>query len=157
MAGIEYQSYYDPGVSAFNVTALQNIQSLGANWVIYTPSWTYRRTSPVIFSEVLGKDAFWVETVNAVSQSRAVNINTALFPQPRFTVDANDFWKNAPRDGTWWGDWFDQYRAFAIHFADQATFSGAQALIIGGDWIAPALPSGLWMAPSGVPAGAETR
>ncbi|HUG34429.1 MAG TPA: hypothetical protein VMJ90_06635 [Anaerolineales bacterium] len=159
MAGVEYQSFHDPSVGAFNITALQNIQGLGANWVVYTPSWTFRRTNPVIFSEVPGRDPFWVETVTAVSQARALNINTAIFPQPRFAVDANDFWKNAPRDGNWWSNWFDQYRAFAIHFADQATFSGAQALIIGGDWITPALPSGLLVdgTPSGVPADAETR
>jgi hypothetical protein len=167
MAGVEYQSYYDPAAAAsnlntpqnFNVTALQNIQGLGANWVIYTPSWTFKRISPVIFLQQPGRDAFWVETVTAVAQARSLNLNVALFPQPRFAIDANDFWKNAPRDGTWWNDWFEHYRAFAIHFADQATLSGAQAVIIGGDWIAPALPSGNLAdgSPSGVPADAETR
>jgi len=40
-----------------------------------------------------------------------------------------------------------------------ATLSSAQALIIGGDWIAPALPDGKLVdgTPSGVPADAETR
>jgi hypothetical protein len=159
MAGIEYQSFYDPSVGAFNIQALQNIQGLGANWVVYTPSWTFKRANPVIFTEVPGRDALWVETVSAVTQARALNINAALFPQPRFAVDANDFWKNAPRDGNWWNNWFDQYRAFVIHFADQATLAGAQALIIGGDWIAPALPAGTLAdkSPSGVPSDAETR
>lgn len=159
MAGIEYQSFYDPSVGAFNIQALQNIQGLGANWVVYTPSWTFKRSNPVIFTEIPGRDALWIETVSAVTQARAMNINAALFPQPRFSVDANEFWKNAPRDGNWWNNWFDQYRAFIIHFADQATLSGAQALIIGGDWIAPALPSGTLAdkSPSGVPSDAETR
>ena len=159
MAGVEYQPYYDPSLAPFNKTALENIQSLGANWVIYTPSWTYKRTGPVIFVQQPGKDAFWVETVSVVTQARSLNINVALFPQPRFAVDANEFWRSAPRDANWWNDWFDHYRAFVIHFADQATVSGAQALIIGGDWIAPALPSGLLAdrTSSGVPADAETR
>jgi len=159
MAGIEYQSYYDPSTPTFNTSALQNIQGLGANWVIYTPSWTYKRINPVIFTEQPGKDAFWLDTITAVSQARTLNLNVALFPQPRFDIGANDFWKTAPRDGAWWNNWFEQYRAFTIHFADQATLSGAQALIIGGDWILPALPSGLLAdgTPSGVPADAEAR
>lgn len=159
MAGVEYLSYYDPHTPAFNDLALQNIQSLGANWVIYTPSWTYKRISPNVFTQQPGKDAFWMDTVSAVSQARTRNINAALFPQPRFETNATDFWKNAPRDPDWWNEWFERYRAFAIHFADQATQSGAQALILGGDWILPALPSGKLVdgSPSGVPADAETR
>lgn len=159
MAGIEYQSYYDPQTPAFNDLALQNIQGLGANWVVYTPSWTYKRVTPNIFTQQPGKDPFWVDTVAAVAQARSRNINAAIFPQPRFETSANDFWKNAPRDAGWWNDWFDHYRAFVIHFSDQATQSGAQALIIGGDWILPALPSGKLADgnPSGVPADAETR
>ena len=159
MAGVEYQSYYDPNTPAFNLSALQNIQGLGANWVIYTPSWTYKRINPVIFTQQPGRDAFWNDTINTVAQARTLNLNVALFPQPRFDISATEFWRNAPRDGTWWNDWFDHYRAFAIHFADQATLSGAQALIIGGDWILPALPAGVLVdgSPSGVPADAEAR
>jgi hypothetical protein len=159
MAGIEYQSYYDPSTPTFNDLALQNIQGLGANWVVYTPSWTYKRINPVVFTQQPGKDAFWADTVRAVTEARARNINAALFPQPHFPVDANEFWKNASRDSNWWNRWFDFYRAFAIHFADQATLTGAQALILGGDWILPALPNGKLVDgnPSGVPADAETR
>lgn len=159
MAGIEYQTYYDPSTPTYNDLALQNILGLGANWVVYTPSWTYKRVTPNIFTEQPGKDPFWADTARAVTEARSRNINAAIFPQPRFAVDANDFWKNAPRDGNWWNDWFEHYRAFAIHFADQATLSGAQALILGGDWILPALPSGTLAdgTSSGAPADAETR
>ena len=160
MAGVEYQSYYDPQTPAFNDLALQNIQGLGANWVVYTPSWTYKRTSPNIFTQQPGKDPFWSDTVRAVTEARARNINVALFPQPRFETNAADFWNNAPRgDLNWWTDWFEHYRAFAIHFADMATISGAQAVVIGGDWILPALPAGKLAdgTPSGVPSDAETR
>jgi len=159
MAGIEFQSYYDPTTPAFVPSALQNIQALGSNWVIYTPSWTFSRSNPIIFSAQPGKDPFWVDTANAVAQARALNLNVALFPQPHFAASANDFWKSAPRDAAWWDSWFNHYRAFIIHHADLATQSGSQALIIGGDWIAPALPSGTLAdnTPSGVPADSETR
>lgn len=159
MAGVEYQRYYDPHTPVFNDIALQNIQSLGANWVIYAPSWTYQRISPLVFSEQPGKDPFWSDTLRAVTEARARNFNVALFPQPRFETSYTDFWKNAPRDAAWWNNWFEQYRNFIIHFADQAAQSGAQAIVIGGDWILPALPDGKLSdgSPSGVPADAENR
>ncbi len=159
MAGVELQSYYDPDTPAFTSTALQNIQAIGANWTILTPSWTFKRNNPLLFSEQPGQDAFWSDTANTVAQARSINLNVALFPQPRFATNANDFWSTAPRDAGWWNNWFDHYRAFTIHFADLASLSGAQGLIIGGDWIGPALPGGKLADgnSSGVPADAETR
>ena len=158
-AGVEMQSHYDPTVLTFNTLALQNIQAIGSNWVVYTPTWTYSRSAPLVFSAQPGSDAFWADTVTSVTQARALNLNVAIFPQPRFATDANDFWTSAPRDAGWWDNWFNHYRAFAVNYADLASLSGAQAVIIGGDWIAPALPSGQLADgnPSGVPADAEAR
>ena len=159
MAGVELQSSFEPNTPIFVPSALQNIQAIGSNWVILTPSWTYMRNNPVVFSEQPGKDAFWADTANSVAQARSINLNVALFPQPRFATNANDFWRTAPRDGGWWNNWFDHYRAFVVHYADLASLSGAQGLILGGDWIVPALPAGKLADgnPSGVPVDAETR
>ncbi|HSB01865.1 MAG TPA: hypothetical protein VLE49_14540 [Anaerolineales bacterium] len=159
MAGVELQSYYEPNTPTFVPYALQNIQQIGSNWVILTPSWTYTRTNPLAFSEQPGRDPFWSDTVTSVAQARAINLNVAIFPQPRFATTAGDFWKAAPRDAAWWDSWFDHYRAFVDHYADQASLSGAQAVVIGGDWITPALPAGTLAdgTPSGVPADAEMR
>ena len=158
-AGVELQSYYEPNLPMFVPNALKNIQALGANWVFLTPSWTFVQSNPLVFSEQPGKDAFWSDTVNSVTQARAINLNVALFPQPRFATDVNDFWRNAPRDSTWWDIWFAHYRAFVIHHADLASITGSQALVIGGDWIVPALPGGELAngSSSGVPGDAETR
>jgi hypothetical protein len=159
MAGVEFQSYYEPNTPTFIPTAYQNIQALGANWVILTPSWTYSSNNPLIFSEQPGRDPFWTDTVTEVAQARAINLNVALFPQPRFATNANDFWKTAPRDSFWWDNWFNHYRAFAVHYADLASLAGAQALVIGGDWITPSLPTGTLAdgTSSGAPADVETR
>jgi hypothetical protein len=158
-AGVELQSYYDPSTLTFNPYALQNMQALGSNWVVYTPTWTYTRTSPILFTSVPGKDIFWNDTVAMVAQARALNLNVALFPQPRFATTADDFWSSVPRDAGWWDNWFNHYRAFVLHYADLASLSGAQAVILGGDWIAPALPQGELVdgTPSDVPADAESR
>lgn len=159
VAGVELQSYYEPNTPTFIPAALQNIQAIGSNWVFVTPSWTYARNNPLIFSEQPGRDPFWSDTVTSITQARAINLNVAVFPQPHFPHDAIEFWRNAPRDPNWWNTWFDHYRAFAVHYADLASLAGAQGLVIGGDWIGPALPGGTLAdgSPSGVPADAETR
>ena len=96
MAGVEFQSYYDPSTPTFIPNALKNIQAIGSNWVFLTPSWTYLRNNPLIFSEQPGADTFWSDTVTSVTQARAINLNVALFPQPCLVSDANDFWNSAP-------------------------------------------------------------
>ncbi len=159
LAGVELQPYYDPNLPKFVPYALQNIHAFSGNWVIFTPSWTYARNNPLIFSQQPGSDPFIKDTREAIANARALDMNVALFPHPRFTANAHDFWRTAPRDPAWWDAWFNYYRAFAVHHADMATESGAQAVILGGDWIAPALPSGALAdgTPSGVPADAEAR
>ena len=94
-----------------------------------------------------------------VSQARAANLNVGIFPIPHFTTSAADFWTKAPRDANWWQTWFDHYRAFAVNYADLASQTGSQALILGGDWLNPALPGGQLAdgTPSGVPADADAR
>ncbi|MCL5611268.1 MAG: hypothetical protein M1485_01735 [Chloroflexi bacterium] len=159
MTGVEFQSTYRPNWSYYNPQAVQNVQALGANWVIFTPSWTFKRTSPLEFGTNPGADPFWLDSAIMVSQARSANLNVALFPTPRFTTSAADFWKNAPRNAAWWQTWFDHYRAFAVNYADLATQSGSQAIILGGDWLDSAMPGGLLAdgTSSGVPADADAR
>jgi hypothetical protein len=159
MSGVEFQSTFQPNWSYYNPQAVQNVQALGANWAIFTPSWTYRRASPLEFGLFPSQDPFWLDSAIMVSQARAMNLNVALFPIPRFTTPVADFWKNAPRDAGWWQTWFDHYRAFAVNYADLAAQTGAQALILGGDWLDPALPNGLLAdgSASGVPTDADAR
>ncbi|GAB4447956.1 MAG: hypothetical protein OHK0041_08030 [Anaerolineales bacterium] len=159
VAGVEFQRFYSPALHVFIPAAIQNIQAIGGNWVFLSPSWTYAAADPLTFRQQPGQDPFAADTKSAAAFARSLNMNVALFPQPRFPQTAGDFWKTAPRSAAWWDAWFNHYRAFAVHFADLATRSDAQALILGGDWIAPALPDGKLAdgSPSGVPADAEAR
>jgi hypothetical protein len=159
MSGVELQAAYLPNWSYYVPQALTNVQALGANWAILTPTWGYNVASPVEFAPVPGKDPLWVDTAVMVSQARALNLNVGLFPSPRFPAGPKAFWQAAARDAGWWQVWFDHYRAFAVNYADLATQTGAQALILGGDWMGPAMPNGSLPdgTPSGVPADAEAR
>ena len=158
MAGVEFQPDYDPTWQAWIPLAIQDVQSRYANWLVLTPSWTVDRTAPFIFSPVPGLDPLWADTLDTVNHARASNLNVALFPAVNLRSDLTEWWTSAPRDPVWWNTWFDRYAAFIAYHADLATRSGAQALILGGDWVSPALPGGqINGSSSGVPADAEAR
>jgi hypothetical protein len=165
-AGIEFQSTYRPNWSYYAPQAFANIQALGANSIVLTPSWTFTSISPLRFNPVSGTDPLWIDSAIMISQARALALNTTLFPTPNFpassdpsTPASKTFWLSAPRDAQWWQTWFSRYHAFAINYADLAAQSGSQSLILGGDWVTPALPSGKLPDgnPSNVPADAETQ
>ncbi len=158
-AGVEFLAAFHPTWTAFTPQAMQNLQAIGANWVVLTPTWTYHLIQPLDFGIRPGHDPLWSDMTTLLAQGKAAGLNVALFPQPRFLGAAADFWQTAPRTPLWWQTWFDAYHRFAIHHADLATQSGAQALILGGDWLGPALPNGRLPdgRPSGVPDDAEIR
>ena len=158
MAGVEFQSDYDPTWQAWTPLAIQDVQGRYANWLVLAPSWTVGQTAPFVFSPVPGVDPLWADTLDTVSRARASNLNAALFPAVNLPSDLTAWWTSAPRDEAWWNTWFDRYAAFAAYNADLATKSGAQALILGWDWVTPALPGGQINGnSSGVPADAEAR
>ena len=166
IAGVEFQSTYRPNWSYYAPQAFANTQALGANIVILTPSWTYTSVSPLGFAPVPGQDPLWIDSAIMISQARAMGLNVSLFPTPNFPASADtstapytNFWLSAPRDAQWWQTWFTRYRAFAINYADLAAQTGAQTLILGGDWVTPALPGGKLPDgnPSNVPADSEAQ
>jgi len=152
-AGIELQAYYDPTWQALMPQAFQNIQAIGSNWVILTPTWTYSRSSPLVFTPQPGRDPLWADTNETIGRARALNLNVALFPSANFLGSAEEWWKETPGNESWWNSWFARYQAFAVYYADLAARSGAQCLILGGDWLTPALPGGSVT----LPADADTR
>jgi hypothetical protein len=157
--GIELGSYYHPSIIPQLQTALTEIGNLGADWTIFAPTWTYTRQTPVVIEPVTGQDPIWSENRELIEQAQLFGLNVALFPTPTFTKTAEDWWQGAPRDFAWWIGWFERYRNFILYHADLARASGAQSIILGGDWIQPALPGGILAdgSPSGVPADAGAR
>jgi hypothetical protein len=159
-AGVEFQPTYRPNWSYFMSQALVNTQAIGSNQIVFTPTWTYSSISPLTFATYPGQDPLWIDSAIMLSQAKSLGLNTAIFPSANFSSGSStSFWLNAPRDAQWWQTWFARYRAFAIHYADLATQSGSQTLILGGDWITPALPGGKLAdgSPSNAPADVEAQ
>jgi hypothetical protein len=159
VAGVEFQAYYQPWWRSRLPEALDEVQRIGANWLILTPTWTFTRANPPVLEPMAGQDALWPDMLDAIQRSQASNLNVAVFPRPNFSGDHNQWWQESQRDFSWWQVWFENYSLFVLHHADLAARSGAPALILGGEWLAPALPGGKLAdgSPSGVPADAGAR
>ncbi len=159
VAGVEFQAFYHPSWDARYPQAFDRVHALGANWLVFTPSWTFTRLDPPVFEPVAGQDAHWIDLRKAIQGAQALGFELALRPVPHFPTLADEWWASAPRDFSWWVSWFDRYEAFALHHAELAAQSGMQTLILGGEWMQPAMPGGTLYdgSPSGVPLDAGQR
>lgn len=159
LTGIELQDRYHPSwLPRFNAT-LSSITNTNANTLILTPSWSFTRQNPPVLEPVTGTDPSWLETAEMIARAENQDLRVVLRPVPHFPMESASWWAGAPRDFSWWVSWFDRYRAFALHYADLAERSGVGTLILGGDWMSPALPGGTLAdgTLSGVPADADQR
>jgi hypothetical protein len=157
-AGMEFLPDHDPTWQAWLPLAVQDVKSLHANMLVLAPTWTVSRTSPFVFSPVPGADPLISDNLDTINHARVSNMFVALFPQANLPSDSAAWWQSAPRDPAWWDAWFNRYAAFAAYYADLASKSGSHALILGGDWVAPALPGGqINGTSSGLPSDSETR
>lgn len=157
--GVEFQKKFTPTWRPWISHAIQDISSMGSNWVVLSPSWTYKGINPSEFSPLPGQGSTGLEIIDSINYARALNLNTAMFPTANFPSAGEDWWKSAPRDLNWWNAWFTRYRSFSLYYADLAMANNVQALIIGGNWLEPALPGGILAdgSSSNVPADAEAR
>jgi hypothetical protein len=159
MAGVEFQAGYHPAWNSMLPVVLKDVESLQADWLIFSPTWTYTEVNPPVLEPVPGQDPLWQDMSRLVLESHSDGLKIGLHPQPRFPSGWQDFWLSAPRDFSWWLVWFEQYQSFVLNYASLAETTHAPLLILGGDWVTPALPTGQLPdgSPSGVPADAEQR
>jgi hypothetical protein len=159
IAGIEFLPLYHPSWNSLLANTMKDVSETKSNWVVLDPTWTATRNIPAVFETVTGEDPLWSDTTAEIAAVRNQGMNVALFPVIKTEMEWSDWWLEAPRDFSWWQVWFEHYRTFILHYADLASQSNAQALILGGEWLTPALPKGKLVdgAESGVPADVEIR
>lgn len=159
ITGVEIQSYFHPSLIPRSPVALKEIESLGSRWVFLTPSWTYTRQNPPVLEPVTGQDPTWSEVSTIARKAQSFELDVSLNPGPRFPTETDSWWSSSERDFAWWNVWFERYENFILHFADLAQSEDIEGLVIGGEWVSPALPDGKLSdgEPSGVPADAESR
>lgn len=158
-AGIGFDPSYNPSWSSQIDDAIVMVDNLGANWLVFSPTWSLSSISLPLFDIQPSQDILLVDLLSYISRADELGLNIGLNPVPQFTVHSEQWWLDSTRDFSWWVVWFDQYSEFILHHADIASQNKLDALLLGGDWILPALPSGKLVdgSASGVPADAELR
>ncbi|MGD0707953.1 MAG: hypothetical protein ABSA51_05810 [Anaerolineaceae bacterium] len=153
-AGVEISPNYNPNWMPYFAQTLKDVQSLGANWIILTPTWSLTNPSTPTMAAVPGSDPLWSEVSGMVTLAKQWGFKVALYPSIHLGADAATWWQASTRDDSWWQNWFDQYHSFVINFGDLAHQMNADALILGGPSLYPTLPNGTLAngSSSGVPA-----
>ena len=159
VAGVELIPTYNPSWQSRYAQAYQGLQQIGTNWIINTPTWIFTKNNPPVLEPLPGTTPLWLDSLQQISEIQTSKMNAAVFPTPLMKPNSAQWWKSAARDFSWWEVWFNRYREFLLHNADLASRSGAKTLILGGDWLIPALTGGVLAdgSPSGVPTDADTR
>ena len=159
IAGVELQTYYHPSLTPRLPATYKEIETLHANWVFLSPTWTFTRQDPPVLESVSGSDQSWIDLGLSSELAKSFGQKVAYHPQANFRMSPDEWWSTSNLDFAWWQVWFERYRNFVFSFADKAQMDGADGMVIGGEWIAPALPGGILTdgSPSGVPADAEQR
>ena len=159
ITGIEFMPGSKAGDAVQMSSAIPEVAGTNSGWVIFTPTWTHTHQNPPVIEPDPNQDPLWFDLSNMSGIAYSAGLKVAVHPQPHFPESPEIWWQSAPLDFSWWNSWFDQYHAFAVHFAETAQNQGADMLILGGDWLIPALPGGKLANgdPSGVPADSELR
>ena len=159
ITGIEFMPGNKAASAVHFLSAIPAISNLNARWIVLTPTWSFTHQDPPVIEPDPSRDPIWFDLSTMSGLAFSHDLQVALHPQPHFPDSPEVWWESAPRDFSWWNSWFDQYKNFALHFADLAEKQGLDTLILGGDWLTPALPGGKLAngEPSGVPADSELR
>jgi hypothetical protein len=159
ITGVELQPGYHPSWQPRMLPMLQQLQKIDVNTIILSPSWTYSQNTSPILRLTPEQNPLWSDLVATIKQTNALGFKTIVFPQPFFSQTITEWWRMAPKDPKWWDTWFMYYRYFILHHADLCSRYGVAALVIGGEWLLPALPQGKLTdgSPSNVPENAENR
>ncbi|MBN2501550.1 MAG: hypothetical protein JXB38_12285 [Anaerolineales bacterium] len=156
-AGVAFPPTYEPSWLPFLSAAYQDVNNLGANTIVLTPTWTFRDASPPNLAQQPGQDMLWQDLNTAIQGAHGNSLVVKLYPQANFPANAAAWWHDAPRNEIWWKVWFERYQTFILHHADLAQSQGIDTLLLGGDWVSPALPGGTLAdgSASNMPANAE--
>ncbi len=159
LTGIEIMPSNQAGDTYQISGTISDLANSYAGLIILTPTWTFTHNNPPVIEPDPNHDPLWYDLEEMARNATMNGLQVALHPLPQFSSTAEEWWISAPRTFSWWNSWFDQYREFALHFAEAAERQDTEILILGGDWLYPALPGGKLATgePSGVPADAEIR
>jgi len=142
IAGFEIDKSCIPFSNSYIDSGLKKIAEVGANYVVFSPTYSATRNTPPYLESLPGVDISWPEIQTAIIKANQEQFNTAIFPQINYPNSAASYWANASRDEGWWNSWYDRYHRFMISMSDLATLSGASTIIVGDPSVSPSMSGG---------------
>jgi hypothetical protein len=139
ITGVELQHAYNPSWQPYFSEGFAEIQSLGGNTTILSPTWTVMDQTGGIIAPLPGQDPLWDDLSNQIQIARSFSFKTLVYPSLKFSSPG--IWDpKTPKTRSEWDSWFANYRSFLLFFADNASVNLADALILGGQDVVGLLP-----------------
>jgi hypothetical protein len=122
---------------------LEVVSGTGANWVIFSPTWSTTHTNPPLLEPISGTDLLWSDLQTLSVQLSAQQLNPVIFPILSNSTSIDQFWINGKRDAGWWQTLFDRYHRFMMQNADLASLTNASAFVVGDPNMNPSMSNGV--------------
>lgn len=155
---IELSPEMTPYWRTYAPIGISTLAKIGANSVQFTPQWRLTDDRRSIMPEI-GTTPFTYEMQGLIASAKAFNLSVSLFPQLGPTEDLATYWAAEDHSAEWWQQWFTAYSTFVLNYANIATISGAQQLVLGGKAVLPAFSGGYFLdgTPTNAPATMDAQ
>jgi hypothetical protein len=159
ITGVALQANYHPSWAPLFSTTIHDVQGLQLNMLVLNPTWTFTNQVPPILEPQAAQDMLLPDLVDSINATQRVGLEVGIFPMAHFPSQVEAWWQTAALDYPWWVSFFERYTNFILHHATVAANMNISMLILGGDWLQPALPNGVMPdgSSSHVPQDAELR
>lgn len=143
IGGLAITPYYSPTWQPAILDLLEANPG-GYNHVMLSPAWkTANLSGPDLILPSPDKTISNQDLTAEIDAAHQSGLTVSLYPQILAPGDPLAWWDLAEtsQESTW-VLWLEQYQSFLYQYAEQAARGQVETFVIGGDWIAPALPIG---------------
>ncbi len=140
-AGFALTPYFTPTWVPYISSMLNNSQK-EYNHILLSPAWDASNpTPPTLFEISIQGTPRWNQLISEIKIAHQNNLSVGLFPQINFPTNPYNWWgAMQTSDQSNWALWLSQYREFIYQYATLAELTETETLVLGGDWLYPALP-----------------
>ena len=141
--GLGLTPYHNPTWQPYITGALQ-AAALPYNHVIFSPAWeSAPQPGPRLLQISLVQTPRWNEMIAEIETAHENGLAVSLYPQVLFPGTPVQWWDSLPTaEEHTWQQWLGEYREMVYQYADLAAQTDTETLILGGEWLLPAVPVG---------------
>lgn len=140
--GFQLNSPYDRNWLPAMDGGFINMGVSGANWLFFSPSWTFSKDDPSPAGLLAGSDPFSMDILAIKEKANEAGLTLAIYPKINTKETFDYYWSSKGLSYNWWQRWFDQYERLIINYVDFSEAHGINTVIIGGSSISAGFPNG---------------